>query len=461
MKSLRLFLSLWLIPLAISALIMFLEGGFSDHLNWPAMLMVACILGIPAVGVAFVLPVFESKIGKRFASVALTAFAMGLVSMLSTGIFFYATGNDDKPELPVFQGIFCICFFLTEVFLTRIRFTKSQASLFTFVLTPKFALRLLFWVALPESVFCSVLLLYEFPTDPTISGYMLFILWIVTYSILTNAVALFAIWIGSRIDFLAKRTLLVILLATALTLLTGLVMVQPWQSQITIGILMTLLFPSLFSASALLFLVRQKAESEAKDYKLRSLGKSLVNKQSEYDQLKRHVNPHFFFNNLNMLISLIESDPKKASEFGQRLSNVYRKFFSENDEDFIALWKELDFISEYIEIYRAKFGDSFSIEIKPENPVNYHILTDALQEIVDNIFKHNIFEDENPIAIEIFRDDMNLVIRNSRVPKIAVDSEKTGLENIRKRYELLTDERISVSQTDRIFVVNLPILSFE
>ncbi|RYZ85107.1 MAG: hypothetical protein EOP06_16840 [Proteobacteria bacterium] len=222
--------------------------------------------------------------------------------------------------------------------------------------------------------------------------------------------------------------------------------------------MIAMIFPCFFSTAGVTFLLLQ----QAKDRKLKLLNKSFAKKESEYSQLKRQVNPHFFFNNLSMLLSFIESDPKKAVEFGQRLSNVYRKFLKTDDEDFVQLSHEMNFIYEYIEIYRAKFGQSFilAVELKLYSDHDY-ILADALQEIIDNIFKHNIFEDDEPMTIEIFNADKNLIVRNSTRPKLGVASGGTGLENIRKRYELLTGQVFSASKTDDVFVVNLPILESE
>jgi LytS/YehU family sensor histidine kinase len=150
---------------------------------------------------------------------------------------------------------------------------------------------------------------------------------------------------------------------------------------------------------------------------LKALSNDVLKKNTEYVQLKQQVDPHFLFNNLNVLISLIDLNPKKAIEFGHNLSNVYRHYLLNQSEDFVSLTSELQFIKEYLEIYKAKFSSGFSFEIQFIT-ADYYVLSLAVQELIENIFKHNVIVESNPVVIEIFVEDDFLVIKNSKNLKL-------------------------------------------
>lgn len=186
-----------------------------------------------------------------------------------------------------------------------------------------------------------------------------------------------------------------------------------------------------------------------------------VKKSQEYQDLKNQINPHFLFNNLNTMISFIEENPKKAIEFGHHLAGVYRHYLKNTNEDFISLIDELSFIQNYLDIYKAKFNNSFEFTIPTEISKSDFILSSVLQEIIDNVFKHNIIDAENIMKIEISKENDFLVITNSKVLKNNVDSTKMGLNNISKRYELLTNQKLIIKDSEAIFEVQIPILKYE
>ncbi len=198
-----------------------------------------------------------------------------------------------------------------------------------------------------------------------------------------------------------------------------------------------------------------------RNFKINKLTSDFSKKEAEYLQLKQQVNPHFLFNNLNTLISFIEIDPKKAIDFGHHLSNTYRHYLKNKNDDFVSLKEELEFIKEYLEIYKAKFENSFSFEISVLPKENEYIVCLSLQEIVDNVFKHNTMDENNPLKIRISSIDNKLIIENTVSNKDNNQSNGLGLENINKRYKILTNKEIQiVNQTD-IYQVILPILELE
>jgi LytS/YehU family sensor histidine kinase len=186
-----------------------------------------------------------------------------------------------------------------------------------------------------------------------------------------------------------------------------------------------------------------------------------IQKEAQYLELKNQINPHFLFNNLNTLISFIEVNPTKAIDFGHNLANVYRHYLKKHDEDFILLKDELLFIKEYLEIYKAKFENGFNFSISEEFRDNQYVLSSSIQELIDNIFKHNNLDEDQPIEIKIYTENDYLVIYNSIDSNNLADSMNTGLDNINKRYQILTNSSIVITKDKNSFSVQLPILNLE
>jgi two-component system LytT family sensor kinase len=217
-----------------------------------------------------------------------------------------------------------------------------------------------------------------------------------------------------------------------------------------------------FPASFILFYIFNSyhKRNELKKENL-NLSVSKIQLSQEYQELKNQINPHFLFNNLNTMISFIEENPKKAIAFGHHLAGVYRHYLKNSNEDFISLIDELSFIQNYLDIYKAKFNNSLEFTIPANILKSDYILSSVLQEIIDNIFKHNVIDAENIMKVDISKEDDLLVIKNSKVLKNKIDSTKMGLNNISKRYELLTNQKLIINDSDIAFEVQIPILKYE
>lgn len=217
-----------------------------------------------------------------------------------------------------------------------------------------------------------------------------------------------------------------------------------------------------FPASFILFYIFNSyhKRNELKKENL-NLSVSKIQLSQEYQELKNQINPHFLFNNLNTMISFIEENPKKAIAFGHHLAGVYRHYLKNSNEDFISLIDELSFIQNYLDIYKAKFNKSLEFAIPTEISKSDFILSSVLQELIDNVFKHNIIDAEHIMKIDISINDDFLVITNSKVLKNKIDSTKMGLNNISKRYELLTNQKLIINDSDIVFEVQIPILKYE
>ncbi|PZX58053.1 sensor histidine kinase [Algoriphagus chordae] len=180
---------------------------------------------------------------------------------------------------------------------------------------------------------------------------------------------------------------------------------------------------------------------------------------SQYQSLKDQLNPHFLFNSLNVLSGLVYENADKSAAFIQKLSRIYRYVLEAQKEELISLEKEIDFAENYLELQKIRFEESlkFSIEIGDRTG---NIPPLSLQLLLENAIKHNIVSEDNPLFIHIFRKENNLWISNTFQPKTSQTEPSTGvgLNNIKSRYQLLSNRNIEVIQTEDEFLVQLPIL---
>jgi two-component system, LytTR family, sensor kinase len=183
--------------------------------------------------------------------------------------------------------------------------------------------------------------------------------------------------------------------------------------------------------------------------------------QSELDILKSQVNPHFLFNSLNSLSSLIGENPQQAELFVDELSKVYRYLLRNNEEVLTGLDNELNFIRSYAHLLKTRYGNS--IEVIIDVPVSFYecqLPPLTLQLLVENAVKHNTVLKNDPLKIEIHtKENKWLVVKNNLKKKInRVDSSKVGLKNIREKYLLLNQPGIEVEETPSIFMVSVPLI---
>lgn len=180
----------------------------------------------------------------------------------------------------------------------------------------------------------------------------------------------------------------------------------------------------------------------------------------QYRSLKDQLNPHFLFNSLNVLSGLVYENADKSAEFIQQLSKIYRYVLEIQQEELVSLKEELKFAKSYLSLQKIRFEDSLRFEIIVDNGKDFFLPPLSLQLLLENAVKHNIASMEYPLLIKINQKGERLIISNSYQPKSSPDSESTGigLENIRKRYELLSDQVPKITQTETEFIVDLPLL---
>jgi len=188
------------------------------------------------------------------------------------------------------------------------------------------------------------------------------------------------------------------------------------------------------------------------------------NLQSQFEVLKQQVNPHFLFNSLNVLTSLIKIDPDLAESFTERLSKVYRYVLENKEKDLVSLSTELEFLNAYLFLLEIRFMNKIFIEINIDKSFyDFQILPIAIQLLIENAIKHNTFSKVSPLKIELYVDSqkrLNIVNNlNTRETKFA--STGVGLENIRRRYALVSDRSPEFTKTKDQFIARLPLLKSE
>lgn len=196
-----------------------------------------------------------------------------------------------------------------------------------------------------------------------------------------------------------------------------------------------------------------------KTAELNSVHLQKENMKAQYDSLKSQVNPHFLFNSLNALTNLIYEDQDKAAKFVKQLSEVYRYVLDTQGKEVVSLDEEVKFLRSYLFLQQIRFGDKLKVDLQIDSS-NAHVAPLVLQMLVENAIKHNIISSEQPLRIRIYGEKQNIVVENNiqRKNVLPEDSKGIGLENIRKRYGFLSNEKVQVEETPSEFIVRLPIL---
>ncbi|MCG8236300.1 sensor histidine kinase [Tenacibaculum finnmarkense] len=182
---------------------------------------------------------------------------------------------------------------------------------------------------------------------------------------------------------------------------------------------------------------------------------------AKFESLKSQLDPHFLFNSLNVLVSLIGENPKQAEKFTTKLSKVYRYVLEQRNKELIPLEEELKFAKNYMELLQMRFEDAveFNIPSSVSNP-ELKIVPLSLQLLLENAVKHNVVSSTKPLEIHIFEAGDFLQIQNTLHPKENIGkSTKIGLKNIVDRYILITEKSVEIKNNNKTFTVSLPLLT--
>lgn len=198
----------------------------------------------------------------------------------------------------------------------------------------------------------------------------------------------------------------------------------------------------------------QQSLIEVEKYKTESANAQLQN-------LKNQLNPHFLFNNLSVLSSLVYQNQDKAVDFINELSNVYRYVLDNKNAELVSLQEELAFLEHYIYLLKIRFGTNISFIIKIDKYTeNLYLPPMCLQMLVENTIQHNETSQAKPLEVNIFTQNNCLHISNPIQPRSdKPESSQTGLKNIQVRYSFFTDEKVQIIQDEQLFTVILPLIS--
>ncbi len=209
--------------------------------------------------------------------------------------------------------------------------------------------------------------------------------------------------------------------------------------------------------NVLYFSVKQKKDLEQQ---MTLLQKEVMT--SKYKSLKNQISPHFLFNSLNTLTSLMYEDRDLASDFVTRLASSYRYILDNKEEDVVSLEKELNFLDSFIFMMNVRHSDAIFIETNVGvSPLEYCIPTLSLQMLVENAMKHNFFSKEQPMYIRVYTvGKIALVVENTlRKREPLTETTQLGITNIQKRYTFYTNQEVTIEDKDGLFKVTMPLLS--
>lgn len=223
----------------------------------------------------------------------------------------------------------------------------------------------------------------------------------------------------------------------------------------------TLLWVSGLSSLAY-YIIRSKAEGIRSINLLKSKAQALEKEKAivMYENLKQHLNPHFLFNSLTSLSSLIRLDPKRAGDFLDKMSKVYRYILRNKDSETVPLIDELNFVEMYVQLQKTRFENGLIVKQNiPEEILHQRIVPVTLQNLIENAIKHNTADPDFPLLIEIFNEGNYLVVRNNLQKKNFVEtSNKQGQLSMISLYHFLSQTPIIIEESIDFYTVKIPLL---
>mgnify|MGYP005812526453 CR=1 FL=1 len=253
---------------------------------------------------------------------------------------------------------------------------------------------------------------------------------------------------------------LLIINVSYLSLKLGLTADPPDQAQlITMNVLGTLvLLPTISINFGIQFLSNWKnAQLNSEQFQKETI-------KAELTTLKNHLDPHFLFNNLNILSSLISKDKELSQNYLEKFADVYRNILQSSKEELVTLNDELCFIASYLYLLEIRFEDTIQTFIDVETADHKKYLPPlTLQMLIENAIKHNVISEVRPLKIHIASQNGFISVKNNYQPrKLEIrNSNQSGLENIKKRYSYFTDKQVQVFQNADSFIVKIPLVELE
>jgi len=217
------------------------------------------------------------------------------------------------------------------------------------------------------------------------------------------------------------------------------------------------------SISIFYLILNRKSHFRMRDMEIQAEQLRKENAMAQFEALKNQVSPHFLFNSLSILSSLVHVDANLSEKFIDQLSKAYRYILEQKDNETVSLKTELDFLNAYAFLLKIRFENKFDVRISitDQEAEKFRIAPLTLQLLIENGVKHNRMSEKEPLVITILTGDDYLVVVNPLRPRSEgeiITSTGIGLANIKNRYEILTKKPLQIVQEDGLFTVKIPLL---
>lgn len=188
-------------------------------------------------------------------------------------------------------------------------------------------------------------------------------------------------------------------------------------------------------------------------------------KQGQLIGLKSQVNPHFLFNCLNSLSSLINESTEDAENFLNEMSKVYRYMLRNSEDLLVQLDKEIGFIESYYTLLKARFGDGIEMQINVQEKDRNSLLPPlSLQVVLENAFSQNIIQRSSPLKISILSNNKGAIIVQNNIQRKAITDAfdyEAGLDNLVSKYRLLNQGELVITDNVHERIIELPLITKE
>jgi sensor histidine kinase YesM len=223
-------------------------------------------------------------------------------------------------------------------------------------------------------------------------------------------------------------------------------------SNYLVAIILTFVVTLAFHA---FYFYKAYAESKVKEQKIIAGTAS-----AQFESLKNQIDPHFLFNSLNVLSSLIEENPENAQRFTTSLSKIYRYVLEQKDKELVSVSEELAFAKTYMNLLKMRFENSITYDVPVDFDPEAKVVPLSLQLLLENTIKHNIVSEQKPLHIKIYVENNYLIVENNLQKKeVLQDRRGVGLQNIVKRYALISERKMLIEESENYFKVKIPILT--
>ena len=214
--------------------------------------------------------------------------------------------------------------------------------------------------------------------------------------------------------------------------------------------------------SAFYLTIITRSYQQLKNIQLRAERSEKEAALSQVEALKHQLSPHFLFNSLSILTSMVHEDADLSEQFIKQLAKVYRYILEQRDQELVPLKTEVEFIRAYTFLLRIRFENKFDVvlDVSPDQQTQYQIAPLTLQLLVENAVKHNRMSKDEPLSVRIYCQDNRIIVENPWQPRDQPEpSTGVGLRNIINRYALLTKRPIEYGRQEESFIVKIPLLA--